>query len=171
MIDFWFLNRLQKRWWIPWDLSLFTFLFSVIITWGPQWIDSHTLCSRQESEDPALLFYVCVALIQTNSLNFLAPFSGEYVNWRGWLFSTQVCRKMRHFSFLAIGMDFQPVIFSCQPSTYRMCSQQREITGILGIRAICLIWPWVVESLWCLIKRSSPFLRVSSNSAEADWLY
>lgn len=47
---------------------------------------------------------------------------------------------MRHYSFLARGMDSQLVRFSCQRRTHRMCSQQWEIAGILGIRAICLIW-------------------------------
>lgn len=98
--------------------------------------------------------------------------------WRRWKLEGLIIfyprfgfRKMRHFSFLGRGLGFQPVIFSCQPSTHRMCSQQWEVTGILGIRAICLIWPWVVEAPWCLIKRSSPLLWVSSNSPEADCLY
>lgn len=53
---------------------------------------------------------------------------------------------MRHFTFLAIGTDFETVIFSCQPSTHRMCRQQREITGILRLGAVCRGRPWVAEA-------------------------
>lgn len=152
----------------------FHLLLSVIITCGPLWIESHcrhASSTRQGSGDFALLSSLCCS-----NTKELAQLCCSFL-WRRWKLEGLIIfypmfgsRKLRHFSFLALGMDFQPVICSCQPSTHRMCSQQWEVTVTLGIRAICLIWPWVMEAPWCLIKRS-PLLQVSSNSAEADRQY
>lgn len=164
MIDFWLLNHLQKNWRIPWDLSLFALLLSVVITevhGGLTPLQTH-IDYQAESGRPctALLFICCYSTKEFAQL--LCS-----LLWRRWKLEGLIIsyprfgfRKMRHYSFRARGTHFQLVMFSCQLRTHRMCSQQWEITGILGIRAICLIWPWVVEAPWCLIKRSSLSLRV-----------